>query len=310
MTSRIPGLSSLSQIITCYSAVSVVSFSLAAGPASAAETEPAVEKTPEAIGSLDEFDSLNWITSKVSGENRLVLGDVHGFVHVYEISGESLQEIWISEYLEGPIGGIFITDINHDQLDEIVVYTDAGRLHFLDIEDYSTIWSNPPNEYERITAMYVYDVDDDVQDELLFCADGRLIVYDGRDQFEEWRSDQDNLRATDILVGDVDGDGDEEIVLKRWFRLRCSLPRSRVAVVAAIWRAHGHARRRWRWHPGGGRRVWRSLPAHLRHRPETHESSDSLNSPCGSACAPRDIRSQPRTISPTHVHAFAEGCFY
>ena len=65
--------------------------------------------------------------------------------------------------------------------------------------------------------MYVYTVDDDVQDELLFCADGRLIVYDGRDQFEEWRSDQDNLRATDILVGDVDGDGDEEIVLNDGF---------------------------------------------------------------------------------------------
>jgi hypothetical protein len=60
-------------------------------------------------------------------------------------------------------------------------------------------------------------VDDDDQDELLICADGRLVAYDGRDQFEEWRSDQNNLEATDILVADVDGDGAEEIVLNDGF---------------------------------------------------------------------------------------------
>ena len=149
----------------------------------------------------------------MTGKERLVLGDIHGFVHVYEKNEGSYQEIWISEYFEGPIGGIFVTDINNDELEELVVYTEDGRFHFLDIEDYNTIWSNPPNEYESITSMCIYNVDDDAQDELIFVADGRLIIYDGRDQFEEWRSEQDNFQSTDILIGDVDGDGADEIIL-------------------------------------------------------------------------------------------------
>ena len=35
----------------------------------------------------------------------------------------------------------------------------------------------------------------------------------GRDQYEQWRSDQTDLTAHQILIGDVDGDGEDEIVL-------------------------------------------------------------------------------------------------
>ena len=37
-------------------------------------------------------------------------------------------------------------------------------------------------------------------------------MYDGRDQYEQWRSDQSNLTARQLLIGDVDGDGEKEIV--------------------------------------------------------------------------------------------------
>lgn len=123
----------------------------------------------------------------------------------------------MSDFLEGAIGGLFVTDIDDDGLDEIIVYTDQGRVHFLDIADYTTIWSNPPGEYGLITAMIAHNVDDDPQRELILCADGRLIIYDGRDQFEEWRSEQSNMEAVDILVADVDGDGTDEIVLSDGF---------------------------------------------------------------------------------------------
>lgn len=168
-------------------------------------------------GNLDEFDTLRRLPTTEEGAERLVLGDVHGFVHVYERRDRAFEEVWVSEYYEGAIGGLAITDINDDGLDEIVVYSESGRLHFLDSVDYSVIWSNPPNEYERLTAMLVHNVDDDAQDELILCADGRLVIYDGRDQFEEWRSDQNNIEATDIVVADVDGDGADEIVLNDGF---------------------------------------------------------------------------------------------
>jgi len=138
-------------------------------------------------------------------------------VHVYERRDEAYEEVWVSEFLEGAIGGIAVTDINDDGLDEIVAYSESGRLVFFDTADYGVLWSNPPNEYEQLTAMLVHNIDDDAQDELVLCADGRLVVYDGRDQFEEWRSDQNNIEATDILVADVDGDGADEIVLNDGF---------------------------------------------------------------------------------------------
>ncbi|MEE2657913.1 MAG: hypothetical protein VX733_05365 [Candidatus Latescibacterota bacterium] len=170
-------------------------------------------------GALDELDSALQLPPDADGSERILLGDIHGFVHVFSRREESagFKEVWISEYFEGAVAGLFIADLNLDSLQEIIVFTDGGRFHFLDLADYHTIWSNPPNEYESTTAMILHNVDDDEQEELLFVADGRLVIYDGRDKFEEWRSDQNNIVATDLIVGDVDGDGAEEIVLNDGF---------------------------------------------------------------------------------------------
>ena len=180
--------------------------------ASAASTQ-AVAFPPGNRGALDELDNIALLPGAKGKPARLALGDIHGFLHIYEERDTAFEEVWTSEYFEGAIGYLFVVDINADGLQEIVVATEEGRLHYLDAEAYNTIWSNPPSEYGRITALCVHNIDDDVQPEIIFCTDGHLIIYDGRDQFEEWRSEQDNLEATDILVGDVDGDGTDEIVL-------------------------------------------------------------------------------------------------
>ena len=161
---------------------------------------------------LDEFDNLRQLES-LDGIQRIVYGDANGRVHVLEGDGTRFAEVWVSEYLEGAVAGVFVTDVNDDKLQEVVVFTDRGRIYYIDSRDYRTIWSNPPGEYEHITCQGVYNTDDDPQPELLFCADGYLIVYDGHDQYEQWRSDQSNLTARQLLIGDVDGDGEKEIVL-------------------------------------------------------------------------------------------------
>ncbi len=148
------------------------------------------------------------------GAKRFVLGDVHGFVHVYEQRGdEGYAEVWISEYFEGGVSGLYIADADADGNQEIIVFTDQGRILYLDPDTYRTTWSNPPHEYQRMIGMLVRNIDDDEALELVFCADGRLVIHDGRDHFEEWRSTQTNLASTQSLVADVDGDGAEEIVL-------------------------------------------------------------------------------------------------
>jgi hypothetical protein len=170
------------------------------------------ELLPAYRGDLDEFDNIQRLPPG-EGPARLALGDKHGRIHIYEELDGSYREVWVSEYLEGAVSGLFVVDINDDDLDEIVAYTDQGRIYYLDIQDYTLVWSNSPNEYARITSLTVGNIDDDPQPELVFCADGRLIVYDGRDQYEQWRSDQTNLTAREILIGDVDGDGEDEIIL-------------------------------------------------------------------------------------------------
>ena len=171
----------------------------------------------EETWSLDELDNLKSLPAVEKEARRFILGDAHGFVHVFEQRGPAFEEVWISSYLEGAVGGIFIANIDGEGGLEILVYTEAGRFYLFDITDYRVLWSNPPNEYESITAMIVRNVDDDAQPELLFCGDGMLVIYDGLNRFEEWRSDENNIEATEIVVGDVDGDGAEEIVLNAGF---------------------------------------------------------------------------------------------
>ena len=180
---------------------------------SSAGAERAEGALPSSSGALDEFDNIQWLPPAPDGSQRLILGDAYGLLHVYEKRDQSFEEVWNSDYLEGAISGLFVVDVDGDDLKEIVVFTDQGRIHYFDLQRYNPLWSNPPNEYSRITAQAVHDIDDDPQPELIFCAQGRLIVYDGRDKFEEWRSDQARLKTTEILIADVDGDQEDEIVL-------------------------------------------------------------------------------------------------
>ena len=166
---------------------------------------------------IERFDLLRMLPAIEGRQPRMILGDINGFVRVFEQREVGFEEIWVSEFLEGAIGGIEVIDMDADSTKEIVLYTDTGRFHYLDLKTYTIKWSNPPSEYERITALTAQNIDDDPQPELIFCADGRLIIYDGRDQFEEWRSDQDNITATELLIADVDGDDEREIVLNDGF---------------------------------------------------------------------------------------------
>lgn len=189
-----------------------------------AQSQTAAQMTTQAPhilaarGSLDELDCVLALPQTTEGgPQRFALGDAHGFLHVFEQRGQAYDEIWLSEYFESAVAGLFVADVNLDDLMEIVIYTENGRIHFLDAADYKTLWSNPPADYASMTAMVLANVDDDDQVELIFVADGQLHIYDGRHQFEEWRSDQDNITATEIVLGDVDGDGAEEIVLNDGF---------------------------------------------------------------------------------------------
>lgn len=170
-------------------------------------------QVPVEEGLLYEMGSLVDLPAGEGGAH-FALGDVHGFIHVYEEREPGrFAEVWVSEYLEGGVGGLVVDDADGDGKPELIAYTEQGRIFYLDPETYKTVWSNPPHEYSRLSGMLVRNIDDDPALELVFCGDGRLVIYDGREHFEEWRSTQTDLGSSQILVADVDGDGAEEIVL-------------------------------------------------------------------------------------------------
>ena len=102
---------------------------LVALPQNAAAEEDAAPEFhwPADSGALDEFDSIHLLPHRENKAPGFILGDSHGFLRVFEERDGQIEEAWISEFLEGGIGGILIADVNDDGLDEIVVYTDRGR---------------------------------------------------------------------------------------------------------------------------------------------------------------------------------------
>jgi len=162
---------------------------------------------------LAEMGNVQHLPAREGQALRLAIGDAGGVLHVYEARDNAYAEVWSSRYLEGSIVGFQVADADADGVEEIIVVTDQGRIHYLDTVAYNPVWSNSPGEYAQINALLVADIDDDPQPELLLCAAGRLIVFDGRDRYEEWRSDQTGLVTTVMLIADVDGDDVDEIVL-------------------------------------------------------------------------------------------------
>ena len=89
---------------------------------------------PVDASDLDEFDNLRQL-EPLDGIQRIVYGDANGRVHVLEGDGTRFAEVWVSEYLEGAVAGVFVTDVNDDELQEVVVFTDRGRIYYIDSRD-------------------------------------------------------------------------------------------------------------------------------------------------------------------------------
>ena len=69
---------------------------------------------PADASDLDEFDNLRHLET-IDNIQRIVYGDANGRVHVLEGDGTRFAEVWVSEYLEGAVAGVFVTDVNDDE---------------------------------------------------------------------------------------------------------------------------------------------------------------------------------------------------
>ncbi len=146
-------------------------------------------------------------------QGRIAYGSPQGRINVLEfVEGQGYRSIWTSPSLATRIPEVQIKDLNGDGFYELIAYNALGTLYIYDVDNFSLVWKTQEGAFRSIEALAVANVDDYEELELLFLSEGVLHIYDGVDFIEEWHSDE-IYDATDLVVGEVDGDGELEIVI-------------------------------------------------------------------------------------------------
>jgi hypothetical protein len=158
------------------------------------------------------FPAFAWFPwTEEDDETAFLYGDTKGIVHHYVSDGGRLREKWKSFPLEGTVKEIVGADLNGDGRPEIVAFTTAARVYVWGTEKYELLWESVEEKFENIQAMVVEDVDSDPAYEIILCADNKILYYDGVDFFRE-KEGRDFVEPAAMLVADVDGDLEDEIV--------------------------------------------------------------------------------------------------
>ena len=168
-------------------------------------------RAPDLSAKYEPFTLIN------GPQLRMVYGSYRGTLHLIENRNGTLVKAK-SRDLWSPVVEMLAVDLDGDDQDEVVGFTQNSRLFILRGDDLRDVWNTIEGRFKSIKSLTVADVDDDGQPEIVLIADGLLRVYSALREIEEWKS-AEPYNATRIVVGDVDGDGAAEIVLNSGFVL-------------------------------------------------------------------------------------------
>ena len=152
----------------------------------------------------------NGFTMIMGPTRRLVYAFATGTLHLMESRDGKLVEIRTRDLWSYVVRMMGI-DLDRDGQEELVGYTADARIFVLRGTDLTDIWNTPVNRYREISALTFGDIDQDGQIEIVFIADKILRVFSAFEDVEEWKSAVEFL-DTDIEMGDVDGDGRDDLV--------------------------------------------------------------------------------------------------
>lgn len=185
----------------------ILSASLAHG----SDRGQAVTMLTDAVHRLaSRYDTFAMVPNDSQG--RVVYGTNRGYLHLLRPVGSRYREIWVSPSHTARIEKVIVADLEGSGSYQIVAYNVRGWILVYDVDTFGLVWKSPEQQFRSIDALTVGNVDADPQQEIIFLSEGRLYFYDGLHFIEEWRSDI-VYNARDLVVGDVDGDGQPEVVL-------------------------------------------------------------------------------------------------
>jgi len=143
---------------------------------------------------------------------RVAYGTAEGKLVVLQNKNDHYEEMWRSSELVTRVKEVQIDYVVDDSTLSVIAYNTRGTLFVFDLDRQRLMWRTHEARFSSIEAMTLANVDSDEQMEIIFLASGKLYIFDGRDYVEEWSSTQ-IFDAKDVVAGDVDGDGQAEIVL-------------------------------------------------------------------------------------------------
>lgn len=143
----------------------------------------------------------------------MAYGDRYAIVRVVRMTERGVQTLWRSSALEGgPIQEILVEDLDGRGGHDMLVRTQGGQVYVFD-DTYSSRWSSVNEDFRRVNAMTIAQLDTDEAYEILIVADNQLLVYDGDQFVREQQFNQVFPNVLEVLVGNVDTDRENEIIL-------------------------------------------------------------------------------------------------
>jgi len=151
----------------------------------------------------------------LEGETGMLMafGSNFNAVHIYRLTQGRTEEVWKSRPLDGFVQELLVTDMDGDGLnDALVSRNSSGRIYVWALDGYRELYVSLPSDYIDISCFTAANMDDDPATELVVIANSLIHYIDGITFNRQWTS-LNNYEATQMRCGDVDGDGQMEIVL-------------------------------------------------------------------------------------------------
>ncbi len=158
------------------------------------------------IADIDQDSNLEIV---LAGSTTTFGADNFWHVIRYDPSTSSYQDVWVSDYYAATISRIVVADLDKNGTLEIVLGLGDGSIQIFDGSSLQLVNSlaTPAGD---INEMAVGDVDLDGVNEIVFCNNSSIYMYNALTLALEWNSG--SYGGQGLAIGNVDGDAAIEIV--------------------------------------------------------------------------------------------------